>query len=371
MAKIVGNIVGLPNPQPDWNQTDETKADYVKNKPAVIKNGEDSVNINANTSMKLKVLDGELNLHTGYGNDILFTGNNLQLSQDDTQVNITPDYVNIQGNLSVSKIIPDMTEDYSGSNQGIEIGGMGAIYMRADDSNVNISTGYNTEIDLRDEIVLKSREHALAVNDWNGVTVDNKLIATQEYVDEVLKDIDGSGFVNKTGDEEISGKKTFTDKTTMNELMTSKISGKEGYLEIETDGMEINSGSAVFIKSATAISLEGDVYINNKIPASTEYVDEALKDIGGGGNVTIDDTPTQGSKNAVSSGGTYSELSRLNGSLNDAKSDIEALIYNKVDNTALDLVNRDIQSLANNKADKSYVDNSIQQSILDSWEAEV
>ena len=33
MAKIVGNIVGLPNPQPDWNQTDPKKADYIKNKP--------------------------------------------------------------------------------------------------------------------------------------------------------------------------------------------------------------------------------------------------------------------------------------------------------------------------------------------------
>ena len=33
MAKIMGNIVGLPSPRSDWNQTDETKADYIKNKP--------------------------------------------------------------------------------------------------------------------------------------------------------------------------------------------------------------------------------------------------------------------------------------------------------------------------------------------------
>lgn len=32
-AKIVGNVVGLPNPQPDWEQKDRTKADYIKNKP--------------------------------------------------------------------------------------------------------------------------------------------------------------------------------------------------------------------------------------------------------------------------------------------------------------------------------------------------
>ena len=35
MGKIVGNTVGVPNPQSDWNQTDETKADYIKNKPDI------------------------------------------------------------------------------------------------------------------------------------------------------------------------------------------------------------------------------------------------------------------------------------------------------------------------------------------------
>ena len=30
MAKIIGNTIGVPNPQSDWYQTDKTKADYVK-----------------------------------------------------------------------------------------------------------------------------------------------------------------------------------------------------------------------------------------------------------------------------------------------------------------------------------------------------
>lgn len=33
MAKIIGNTTATPNPKPDWNQTDETKANYIKNKP--------------------------------------------------------------------------------------------------------------------------------------------------------------------------------------------------------------------------------------------------------------------------------------------------------------------------------------------------
>ena len=33
MNKIYGNTVGTTTPRSDWNQTDETKADYIKNKP--------------------------------------------------------------------------------------------------------------------------------------------------------------------------------------------------------------------------------------------------------------------------------------------------------------------------------------------------
>lgn len=33
MTKVIGNTTATPNPKPDWNQTDSTKADYIKNKP--------------------------------------------------------------------------------------------------------------------------------------------------------------------------------------------------------------------------------------------------------------------------------------------------------------------------------------------------
>lgn len=38
MAKIIGNTTATPNPRPDWNQSDETKADYIKNKPCLATN---------------------------------------------------------------------------------------------------------------------------------------------------------------------------------------------------------------------------------------------------------------------------------------------------------------------------------------------
>ena len=36
MDKIQGNIVGLPSPRSDWEQTNENKADYIKNKPEIV-----------------------------------------------------------------------------------------------------------------------------------------------------------------------------------------------------------------------------------------------------------------------------------------------------------------------------------------------
>lgn len=43
MGKIVGDVVGIPNPQPDWNQTDPLKADYIKNKPDLNKKQDKTV----------------------------------------------------------------------------------------------------------------------------------------------------------------------------------------------------------------------------------------------------------------------------------------------------------------------------------------
>ena len=36
MAKIIGNTITTPYPHPDWEQTDSTKADYIKNKPTIL-----------------------------------------------------------------------------------------------------------------------------------------------------------------------------------------------------------------------------------------------------------------------------------------------------------------------------------------------
>ena len=40
IREIIGNTTATPNPRPDWTQTDEAKADYIKNKPRVLTENE-------------------------------------------------------------------------------------------------------------------------------------------------------------------------------------------------------------------------------------------------------------------------------------------------------------------------------------------
>ena len=44
MARIIGNTTATPTPVSDWNQTDENKADYIKNKPSIPSNISDLTN---------------------------------------------------------------------------------------------------------------------------------------------------------------------------------------------------------------------------------------------------------------------------------------------------------------------------------------
>ena len=46
MAKIIGNAVGTTTPRANWAQTDERKADYIKNKPVAFSDAETIVELN-------------------------------------------------------------------------------------------------------------------------------------------------------------------------------------------------------------------------------------------------------------------------------------------------------------------------------------
>ena len=69
MAKIIGNTTATPTPVSDWSQNDNTKADYIKNKPTIpaalseLKNDagyvntvDDELNMNSENPVQNKVV---------------------------------------------------------------------------------------------------------------------------------------------------------------------------------------------------------------------------------------------------------------------------------------------------------------------------
>ena len=78
MDKIIGNTVGVPNPQPDWNQTDKRKADYIKNKPDVLKADEDLTLTNHSIHIeKTPDHEGDVSLFIDAGAKVNINGNDI------------------------------------------------------------------------------------------------------------------------------------------------------------------------------------------------------------------------------------------------------------------------------------------------------
>ncbi len=69
MAKIPGNVVGLPSPRSDWNQTNEAKADFIKNKPTKVSQFQNDAGY-ATTKYVLEKADVVLRYHTNHAAEI-------------------------------------------------------------------------------------------------------------------------------------------------------------------------------------------------------------------------------------------------------------------------------------------------------------
>ena len=82
MAKIIGNTTATTTPRSDWNQTDETKADYIKNKPTNLASQDDIANAIdiIDVGGRNLIVDGELDKASNvWGTD---TPNDISLNFD-------------------------------------------------------------------------------------------------------------------------------------------------------------------------------------------------------------------------------------------------------------------------------------------------
>ena len=117
MAKIIGNTTATPNPKPDWAQTDETKADYIKNKPTLL------------TEENVIELIGE-------------HGSAPQVQSDWNQIDETqPDY--IKNKPSTLSALPEVSEEDDGKIVEVEDGA----YVLKDIASSSIGTYVQTVVD--------------------------------------------------------------------------------------------------------------------------------------------------------------------------------------------------------------------------------
>lgn len=98
---IIGNTTATPYPQPDWSQTDETKADYIKNKPDLyryVRKEEIGYYIHENTSGCVKNTDyvvagskaGIVNVENAYGLNTMDCGELCAVVDTPAMYNLKP-----------------------------------------------------------------------------------------------------------------------------------------------------------------------------------------------------------------------------------------------------------------------------------------
>ena len=87
IREIIGNTIATPTPQPDWNQTDETKLDYIKNKPIENGEGKGSIVNSATDEYYQPIVDGVQSVAFGG-----FRSDKVGKSEPDDEDNITTIY---------------------------------------------------------------------------------------------------------------------------------------------------------------------------------------------------------------------------------------------------------------------------------------
>lgn len=105
MSKIIGSTTVTPYPQADWNQTDSTKADYIKNKPSIAITTETGSKVNVeidNSTYKFKVKLYDKN------DNLISTSDEIDLPLETMVVNGSYDSANKKVILTLKMVTPSI-----------------------------------------------------------------------------------------------------------------------------------------------------------------------------------------------------------------------------------------------------------------------
>ena len=173
MAKIIGNTTATPNPRPDWEQDDQTKADYIKNKPDIYNKAEIDALLNGKPNSSdltdavneaianLKIADlsdaGAYITHSEVVNDLDAGGTDVPLSAE------------MGKNL------------YESVNNVFSLCDSGTVYNAAHLGGVNAS-GYALKTHSHDDAYAQ-RDHTHDISDVD--TLNDRLVAIEDSIDAI------------------------------------------------------------------------------------------------------------------------------------------------------------------------------------------
>ncbi len=144
---------------------DEEEIDFSE----FIKSGKDEILLNAITKMAFKVLDGELSFETGYGNKILLDDFGIHLTDENMELVISSEGVKVKGK-------PIATEEYVNSKNEFDSISTDVVTSKSGKLEVN---GANITFNAPGNIDFKTLN--------NGINVNSKKVATEEYVDSSIQ----------------------------------------------------------------------------------------------------------------------------------------------------------------------------------------
>ena len=255
MAKIIGNTTATTMPKSDWNQTDETKADYIKNKPGLPKIVYENVSlIGITTSNKpdyVTIKDRELKTTNGRTTYYIDVKNYVELaiSADKEDIKLFVDGVQVDATAFNGTLAA--TASYKGNViNGIEIRVPGTI-------NEHISVWFDTFINERHYSGLMSPEHAEKLDNINLITSDAPNTLLQDFENNAESAPSWSG-VNDSMDEWAFSDPQKTNGNDSNVITTENgkvVAGAFGPNSVALNGKNQASGGKSFTAGSKNVAL--------------------------------------------------------------------------------------------------------------------
>lgn len=179
MREIMGNTTTTPNPQPDWNQTDPTKADYIKNKPDIIGGGGSGEATKVTVKGKfVETFNADTKLDKG---SFEWSGNSLENSS--TEEDDMGDIITYKSSISPKRVSASRTDTFGQDEiaitpEGVEMTSPSGEVTKVKFPNHTSGEQYGTVELARNQLAGQGTTTNAGLvyspkGNWNGIQLNN------------------------------------------------------------------------------------------------------------------------------------------------------------------------------------------------------